>query len=594
LPPKTPSPRPAAPPAGSGFDEATLHTPIGELVAGLDEVAHLAIPYARMPRRAHSAYSAEFIYWSDIAAQTPHSLLNHPKAGEVTVRAVLAAAADALDRYRTGPAAPDPVGAAAAVARLVDQLGERDRIMLSARVWTVAQPQSMRSVAARLGVHATSVKRSQPRAEARFAELLTDPVHREVSQYAAALGQRLGPLILTAGADAQLARLGVDPSSLAAQVLLHLAGPYALHDGWLENTATAGHQQVSDAIEALLQLQPAPSTESLVQTLTAVGMPRDAAASYLGSQVGLRRFGDVWVRWGDSTAEQAEAVLHVRGAPATAEDIFAGIDTAGTTLRALRDRLFGDPRFVRASRRTFGLRTWGIDEYRGIFAEIAARIDAAGGRLAIDELVADMAARFPDVAEASVRSYLSAQAFITEKSIMRRRTDADPSPTVPPLNTVPGAFTNGDNQIRLAVAVTSDVARGSGLVIRHAVGAALGVSPGQHRVFTSPHGPVVVTWRLSATNGPTIGSLRTAALAAGADLGDTLVLVFGLNDASLDFLRIGADVAGLPRLARLLGRTVRSPAAALATSLACPRAEVATVLRKRGDHQLAALLDSDA
>jgi hypothetical protein len=176
---------------------------------------------------------------------------------------------------------------------------------------------------------------------------------------------------------------------------------------------------------------------------------------------------------------------------------------------------------------------------------------------------------------------------------VRCRTDADPWPTVPPLNTVPGAFTNGDNQIRLAVTVTSDVARGSGLQLRHTVGAALGVSPGQHRVFTGPHGPVVLTWRLSASNGPTIGSLRTAALAAGADLGDTLVLVFGLNDASLDFVHIGADVAGLPRLARLLGRAVRDPAAALAASLACPRAEVATVLRKRGDHQIAALLDGD-
>jgi hypothetical protein len=60
-------------------------------------------------------------------------------------------------------------------------------------------------------------------------------------------------------------------------------------------------------------------------------------------------------------------------------------------------------------------------------------------------------------------------------------------------------------------------------------------------------------------------------------------------------VHIGADVAGVRRLARLLGRsTVRDPAAALATIRACPRAEVATVLRKRGDHQIAALLDGDA
>jgi hypothetical protein len=198
--------------------------------------------------------------------------------------------------------------------------------------------------------------------------------------------------------------------------------------------------------------------------------------------------------------------------------------------------------------------------------------------------------RFPDVAENSVRTYALTLAYITKAGMIRRRTQADERPPVPPLNTVRGAFHNRPNQIRLAVTVTHDLLRGSGQQIRAAVAAALAVSPGQSRVFSSPHGDVTVSWRLSSTNGPALGSLRAAALATAASLGDTLLLVFSLENASLHAARIGDDVSGIQRLTQLLGRTVRTPAAALTASLQCRRAEVAAVLRKRGDRDLAELI----
>jgi hypothetical protein len=163
--------------------------------------------------------------------------------------------------------------------------------------------------------------------------------------------------------------------------------------------------------------------------------------------------------------------------------------------------------------------------------------------------------------------------------MIRRRTDADEWPPVPPLNTVRGAFHNGPNEIRLAITVTHDLLRGSGQQIRAAVAAALGVSPGQRGLFSGPHGDVAVSWRLSSTNGPALGSLRPAALAAAAGLEDTLLLVFKLDDTSLHVARIGAEVSGIQRLTQLLGRTVRTPAAAVTASLHCRRAEVAAVLR---------------
>ena len=320
-------------------------------------------------------------------------------------------------------------------------------------------------------------------------------------------------------------------------------------------------------------------------------MAADAAHVYLRNQLALRRFGDVWVRWGDSTADRAEAVLHARGTPTTPEDIFTAIGTDSASHRALRETLYADHRFVRASRQAWGLRAWGIDEYAGVFDEIVARVDAAGGRASIDELIRDILSRFPDVAESSIRAYLSTLAFICEGGMVRRRTDTDEWPPVPALNTARGVFRNGDNEIRLAIPVTIDMLRGSGLQLRPAVAAALGVSPGQQRVFSSPHGRVAVSWRLSWTNGPSLGSLRSSATANGATVGETLVVAFGLEESTLDVERIGAEVAGVAGLRRLLGRTVRKPAAALAASLDCRKAAVAAVLRRRGDDDLADLIE---
>jgi hypothetical protein len=67
--------------------------------------------------------------------------------------------------------------------------------------------------------------------------------------------------------------------------------------------------------------------------------------------------------------------------------------------------------------------------------------------------------------------------------------------------------------------------------------------------------------------------------------------VFRLDESSLDAQRVGAELTGIERLRRLLGRPVRSPAAALAASLGCRRDEVATVLRRRGDHDIADLVE---
>jgi hypothetical protein len=264
-----------------------------------------------------------------------------------------------------------------------------------------------------------------------------------------------------------------------------------------------------------------------------------------------------------------------------------------TSPKAVREAVYADPRFVRASRQAWGLRIWEIDEYSSVSEQISARIDAAGGSMSVDEIVGDMLSRFPDVAEGSIRTTLtSSLAFVIDGDLVRRRTEGDEWPPIPPLHTARGVFRNGDNEIRVAMTVNENVLRGSGQAIHPALASALGVCPGERRTFTGPHGQVPVIWRLSSTNGPSIGSIRAPVKAVDAAVDDTIVLALRLDDASLEVTRIAREVSGVARLQGLLGRTVRNPSAALAVSLDCRRAEVAAVLRERGESDLADLIDS--
>ena len=144
-------PTESANPTGRTRSPTLGDTPIGELVDGLHEVAALPIAYARLPRRAHTAFAEDFTCWGDIAGQTIESLLSRPKIGERAVQALLAAAKDAVAGYQAAALA-DRVGANAAARGLLNQLDERDHELL-ARLWA-AQPQPQRALAERLYLHA--------------------------------------------------------------------------------------------------------------------------------------------------------------------------------------------------------------------------------------------------------------------------------------------------------------------------------------------------------------------------------------------------------------------------------------------------------
>jgi hypothetical protein len=554
-----------------------------QLIAGLHTVGEQAIPYSRLPARVRTAYAADFTCWADIADQTVAALSDRGGAGAVTVRALLRAARDAVDgeHIQVRPSTP-----AAATTAALDALTPQERGLLTHLVWRA--PRLTRpSTAARLGMSQGSLPRALRRARARLAEVLADPAHQQVAAHAEQLGQRLGPYAAPAAVRAALQDLGLVPDSTEAGLLLHLAGPYAeTDDAWLNNETLGGRERVAGAVDRVFATRPAPTAAALTAALTAAGMPADLVATYLDSRTDLRRFGDVYVQWGAHAVHHIEAVLHARRRPATIAEIRSAIGEEHIAEETIRPIVQSYPQFHRVSRTRWALQVWNLPEYRGIFTELAARIDAAGGLIPIADLVADMQAAFPDVATSSVNTNLDAPAFVKRDGLVRRRTDDDPWPTREPFNTVRGAFRRGRTEIRLAIPVDADVLRGSGRPIPAPVATALGLHPGEKRHYETAHGQTPLAWRMDSTHGPGIGSTRALATASGARLGDTLVLIFNLRAHTLDAVRIPASIGGKQRLLRLLGRQTLARTV-VAASLDCRPARIEEVLTTRGEADVA-------
>lgn len=581
------------PPAWSETDEI-LGTPLCDLIENMDTIGPFAIPYTRLPRKL-SLYAGRFPRWTDLARQTPESLLELPKLGVTAVEALIDAAGEAVRVTREIEAA-GPVGADAAVTRLLGQLSHYDRTILGGRVWSL-EPLTSQAVAEQLGVSAVSVQRNLPRARDRVRELLAEPAHQEVAEHAATLQRVIGPCAPMSAVGVELCRLGVDPAGQTAAFLLHVAGPYARRHGWLEAAHEAGGiGAVQAALAPIAARDHAPSTQVLLDALAEQGMPAGTAIAFLREHTDLRCFGDLWVPWPESgVGNKAQAILRVLGDPVTVETLDQALQAADATEVSSVSRLIStDDRFIRTSRYTWGLRGWGLDEYDGVVSAIGQRIDAAGGAAPVASIVGDILARYPDVAESSIRTYLSTLAFVVEKGIARRRTDDDEWPPVAPLRTVRGCYRNGTNEIRIILAVDHDMLRGSGRPIPHPVVDAAGVRPGQRRTFAGPGGQLALAWRLSSTTGGSVGSLRTHASAVGAVQGDDLVLILRPDDASFDITRIAGDESASSRLPKMLGRSVGDNVSReLAASLDCTPEQVDGILRSRGDHELLTLLEND-
>ena len=153
-----------------------------------------------------------------------------------------------------------------------------------------------------------------------------------------------------------------------------------------------------------------------------------------------------------------------------------------------------------------------------------------------------------------------------------------------------GVFVLGEERVGLLCRVDRDVLRGSGRSLGEAAGAILGVAPNDRLVFRDPNGlSLAVAFPDMALNGPSLGSQRKLADAAGAELDDHLNLVLDKDGMSVvvTATRLEDHESGWPLVARLTGIDRDAGLDGLAAALQCDPEEVESVLHERGDNAVA-------
>jgi hypothetical protein len=476
-----------------------------------------------------------------------------------------------------------------AASELLDEwratVDERALGILDRRVWA-ADPERLQTIADELGVTRERVRQIQERSH---RALMSSAGTREaLSWLVHEVCHALGAVTTAGSTDALLLELELDPADCRSRALLDLAGPYE-RTGGLVHLAGDTLARLVGEVRALTTTDGGTDEDSLLLLLEQHDVKAEVFDELIEHLAGCRIVEGRWRRWTGSVIDKAAVILDAAGGPMTAEEINSAIDE-GHSFRTVLNGMSQDPRFVRTSRRTWGLASWGLEEYSGIAEEILERIDRDGGSTEVEPLVTELVSTF-EVSENSVRMYLGTIAFVVEAGRVRRRTPTDPWPIDTAVAHAAGTYRTGD-EVRLALPVTTDMLRGSGRLVHPAAATALGVLPGSKRPFrTGTDTAVVVGWRPWSTTGPDAGSVRHLAEKTHAAIGDTLVVVFDVGSETASAVAVPAAAEPDAVIEALIGGAPTADVvAAMGRAIGAERGDVDQTLRTRGDARVADLL----
>ena len=491
-----------------------------------------------------------------------------------------------------------------AVAAFLDQLDERQLLILDERLLPTSGHKTLDDLARALGVTRERVRQLESRLISTL-EAADDlaPARRRAWKLAETLGAAVpagAPEIDEAlnkvwGGAGQLAR-----ESREASLLLYLAGPYKEQRGWL---ISRNSQERVSAIQA-----------ELVAAADRTGVIGDEKRGEVLTAAGLHaRWWDKWVshldlvrqspygliRWDGTTLDKLQLLLGLRGQPATVEELLADLGRDMSVV-SIRGRMTDDDRFVRIDKTgRFALPEWDHDEYTSVADEIAQEIERCGGTATLDHLMRSISDRYA-VRASSVKAYAKSPRFMmNEHGDVRLRTpDDEPFRSDASLELTRGCYLV-DGTWTYRILVDADLLRGSGRACPPAFAEALSIHAGDRTTLKYGNGDVYLGWPETSFTGPSFGSLREVATDLGAEEGDWLFLsaADGCLHARLCRRHVVSTAAGLDRTLVLmgLGADVDDPYAAIAVAVGLgphtAAGDIRERLRRRGEEDLAARFD---
>ena len=472
-------------------------------------------------------------------------------------------------------------------------LSERYTYIFTTRISRLGEKPTLQDLATQLGISRERVRQIEKLLLKKFLhftrQAVADPIRWRVETIQRIIGvaaplKRIEQLLPPYGGQGDY-----------LPVMLFLAGPYDLVDGWLVLKSAAQANPLF-AIRTMADDVGRIDFDLVSARLTAWGLDTSLHGEWLTRDAKVRWFKGQFVLWGTSTPDRLVFALSDLGRPATVEALMHHLQE-DKSIYTVKNALSTDVRMVRVTPNEWALASWDLPTYDTIATSIYELLQQRRSPLLVTEVVASLRSAF-GLAEQSVRTYCQAPMFILEGGAIRLRTDTEPY-TYPEdaLQAAPGVFALGQRKVALLLEIDRDLLRGSGRKLGFAASEILGLGLGDRQVFQTDNGHVVsITFLGTSSNGPFLGSVRSIAENASAQVGQYLTLI--LNGLDMSALAIVTDTASFQPswqlVAQLTGVDGARGVASLAEALQCPVGEVHHLLRLRGDTSVLSALPADS
>lgn len=450
------------------------------------------------------------------------------------------------------PSPEDVIGTL--IEGLLEELDDRDRVLLGRRVWPAEGGWTLEQVGKELAMSRERARQIEGEIISSFRDRVGSDVYRLVCFRAAELQNRLGAVAPAADKRTQdtltwaTRDVAVSKRQTARDLLLWLAGPYTFTNGWWRLVDGAPDPKGND-LRCRASASGFLPDDVAADTLHKLGVRGDLHAEWIDAVGGFRKVEGGWLDSSGSIVDQSLRYLAFEGVPMTVEGILEGIGRTDASVRSVRQRLFDDPRAVRVSKSEIGLSEWGYDEYTSLADEMLEALEREGGRMPLDRMVERLVDQF-GVSPNSVRMYAGRPLFLLDADGWIQVRPADqPYEVRDDLLRVPFCYELSTSEASWRVEVDRDVLRGSGRHIPEQLAGWLRLRPGQTLTLHNPSRPLALAWRSWAQ--PDVGSLKPFAEELGASEGDWLVLVLGRN-GTVDVRLVERSASAAPELALLV------------------------------------------
>ena len=412
----------------------------------------------------------------------------------------------------------------------VNNLPEMEQHIFSTRVSGLENIPPLQDLGAYFGVTRERVRQLEKRVRRKLSIMLKRESAKPIHWRAKTIRQEIGVAAPFASVERLLSALNgrID----FRRIVLELAGPYDLVNGWLVLSSALGSEptkkirEMADEIgfiEPLLAAQ-ALKNWGLDQSLHEEWLMRDGKVRLLDGRL---------VRWDGSIGDKLVIALADIGRPATIEALLEHIEEDRARTSAA-NALSIDPRAVRISRSEWALASWGLSKYSSIAMSIRNFLKSQEDPTSVEDVVTRLTKDL-GLKESSIRAYCQAPMFILENGAIRLRRDDEPyTYDNVSLQNTRGVFALGTHRVSILIEVDGELLRGSGRSLALAAGFLLDIVPNRSLTFNNQDGlSVTLTYPETSISGPSVGSLRSFAHASGARLGDLLTLTFDKSDKSV-------------------------------------------------------------